>query len=64
MATPLLTKLKRGLPKPDDREGLQRVADSAKVSIHTLRKIVTGETSDPKLSTVEPLLRYLEREAA
>lgn len=61
----LLKYLLERLPKPDDKEGLERVAKGADVPFHTLLKVVKGETVDPRVSTFERLVRYLgECEAA
>lgn len=50
----------RRLPKPDDRERLELIAEGAQVPYHTLLKIAKGETTDPKASTLERLLRYFK----
>lgn len=43
---------------------LETLADEAGVPFHTLRKIATGETRDPRMSTAEQLREYFERQAA
>jgi predicted transcriptional regulator len=46
---------------------LQKIAHEAGVSFHTLLKIAKGETSDPRISTVQTLNDYfrgLEQRAA
>lgn len=61
----LLQFVRERLPAPNDREGLEAVAKGADVPYHTLLKIAKGETEDPRVSTVENLIRYFrEREAA
>jgi predicted transcriptional regulator len=56
------------LPEPGAEgfiERLEEIAKGAEVPFHTLLKIAKGETHDPRVSTVENLLRYFrEREAA
>lgn len=46
------------LPKRGDRPELETVAKGAGVPYHTLLKIVSGETSDPRTSTVNRLSIY------
>lgn len=60
----LLAALKQKLPPANDRAALEAVAAGAGVPYHTLLKIVKGETSDPRVSSVEKLLAYYERQAA
>lgn len=61
----LLQELLALLPKASERERLEEIARSAEVPYHTLLKIVNGQTTDPRVSTVDSLLRYLrQREAA
>lgn len=61
----LLTQLLAKLPPPTDKDRLEEVAVAAGVPYHTLLKIVKGETADPRVSTVDSLLKYFrEREAA
>jgi predicted transcriptional regulator len=43
---------------------LESLAGEAGVSFHTLRKIATGETADPRMSTADRLRAYLERKSA
>ena len=65
MDQPLLSYLLPRLPGPNEKDRLQEVAAAAGVPYHTLLKIVKGETADPRVSTVDSLLRYVrEREAA
>ena len=61
----LLKYVRERLPAPSDREALEVIAKGAEVPYHTLLKIAKGETADPRVSTVESLIRYFrEREAA
>ncbi len=53
------------LPAPNEREKLEVIAKGADVPYHTLLKIANGETSDPRVSTIDNLIRYFRmREAA
>lgn len=62
---PLLDYLLARLPGATEKDRLQEVATAAGVPFHTLLKIVKGETADPRVSTVDSLLKYLrEKEAA
>lgn len=62
---PLLDYLLARLPTAAEKDRLQEIATAAGVPYHTLLKIVKGETADPRISTVDSLLKYLrEREAA
>ena len=61
----LLKYVRERLPAPSDKEALEAIAKGADVPYHTLLKIAKGETHDPRVSTVENLIRYFrEREAA
>jgi predicted transcriptional regulator len=61
----ILKYVRERLPAPNDRTRLEEIAKGAAVPYHTLLKIASGETTDPRVSTVENLLRYFqEREAA
>jgi predicted transcriptional regulator len=64
----LFKSVKDRLPKPDAEDFNQRldqIAKGADVPFHTLLKIAKGETHDPRVSTVENLIRYFrEQEAA
>lgn len=61
----LLKYIRERLPLPSEKERLEEIAKGADVPYHTLLKIANGETEDPRVSTVENLLRYFqEREAA
>jgi predicted transcriptional regulator len=61
----LLRYVQERLPAPNERERLEEIAKAAGVPYHTLLKIAKGETHDPRISTVENLIRYFrEREAA
>lgn len=42
------------------RQELKAVASFTGVPFHTLRKIVDGETRNPRYHTIEPLRRYVE----
>lgn len=64
----LLKYVRERLPDPnEDRftELLEEIAKGAGVPYHTLLKIAKRETHDPRVSTIENLIRYFrEREAA
>ena len=61
----LLQYVRERLPSPSDKEALEAIAKGSGVPYHTLLKIAKGETEDPRVSTIEDLLRYFrEREAA
>jgi predicted transcriptional regulator len=61
----LLHYIRERLPAPNEKEALEKIAKGADVPFHTLLKIANGATEDPRVSTVENLLRYFrEREAA
>jgi predicted transcriptional regulator len=61
----LLAYVLERLPKPGERDRLEEISKGAGVPYHTLLKIVTGETRDPKVSTIDNLLRYFRtREAS
>ena len=65
METDSMAFLRKHLPPPSDKEALEAIAKGADVSYHTLLKIAKGETSDPRVSTVDSLTRYFrDREAA
>lgn len=57
----LLLRLRRRLPPANEKEALEAVARGSGVPVHTLRKIVTGETENPRVKTVEQLLKWVER---
>jgi len=62
---PLLDYLLARLPAASEKQRLQEVAMAAGVPYHTLLKIVKRQTADPRVSTVDNLLKYFrEREAA
>jgi hypothetical protein len=42
------------------RVELKAVAEFTGVPFHTLRKIVDGETRNPRFNTVEPLRKFVE----
>jgi hypothetical protein len=55
------------LPKQGDddfHERIDEIARGADVSPHTLLKIAKGETTDPRVSTVESLIRYFQQQGA
>ena len=61
----LLQFVRDRLPAPGEKEQLEVIAKGADVPYHTLLKIAKGETGDPRVSTIENLIRYFrEREAA
>lgn len=61
----LLKYIRERLPAPGEKEQLEAIAKGADVPYHTLLKIANGETADPRVSTVENLIRYFrEQEAA
>lgn len=64
MSQSLLSTLKKKLPAANERAALESVSAGSGVPYHTLLKIVKGETTDPRVSTVEQLLAYYERLAA
>lgn len=57
----LLPYVLERLPAKDDpqaAEKLAAIAAGAEVSLHTLLKIWNGATTDPRVSTIEHLIRY------
>lgn len=64
MDADLLIDLKARLPAANDRQALEKLAQEAAVPYHTLLKIVKGETSDPRISTVQRLHKALARATA
>lgn len=64
MEATLLDLLRAQLPALSDKLGLERVARESGVPYHTLLKIVSGETEDPRVSTVDNLLAYFRKQAA
>jgi predicted transcriptional regulator len=42
------------------RPELKAVAEFTGIPFHTLRKIVDGETQNPRFNTIEPLRKYVE----
>lgn len=61
----LLEYIRVRLPAAGDKEKLEVIAKGADVPYHTLLKIANGATEDPRVSTVENLIRYFrEHEAA
>jgi predicted transcriptional regulator len=56
----ILEYIRDRLPVPGDRERLEIIAKGADVPYHTLLKIANGETEDPRVSTVQNLLRYFQ----
>lgn len=65
MEATLLSYIRARLPAPSDKDRLEEISKGADVPYHTLLKIANGETEDPRVSTVENLLRYFrERETA
>lgn len=50
--------------KEKSRAELQEVADDAGLSFHTLIKLVNGQTPNPRIRTVEPLIKWYARRAA
>lgn len=63
MRKSLLDQVKDRLPAASEKAALTEIAEGSGVPFHTLLKIVKGETSDPRVSTVQSLLRYFERAA-
>lgn len=49
---------RRRLPRPSEKAELERVAKGSGVPYHTLLKIASGETEDPRTSTVNRLVVY------
>lgn len=64
MPDTLLESIKRKLPPAHEREALEAVATGSGVPFHTLLKIVTGETEDPRSSTLQMLVDYYDKVAA
>lgn len=62
LQTNLLEYIRARLPLPSERERLEQIADGSDVPYHTLLKIAKGETEDPRVSTVENLLRYFQEQ--
>lgn len=60
----LLLQVRRKLPPANEKEKLEAAAKGSGVPFHTLLKIITGETANPRIKTVEKLLRWTERQAA
>ena len=56
----LLQYVRERLPAPGEREKLEEIAKGADVPYHTLLKIAKGETEDPRVSTIENLIRYFQ----
>ena len=50
--------------KPMDMDTIALIAKRSGVPYHTLRKLATGETADPKISTVERLQAYHAKHVA
>jgi predicted transcriptional regulator len=50
--------VKERLPDPSNKDELDKIAKGSGVPFHTLLKIAKGETTDPRVSTVEELFRY------
>jgi predicted transcriptional regulator len=64
MTDDLLGSVKAKLPPANDRVALEALAEETGVPYHTLLKIAKGETTDPRVSTVQRLIHYFERRAA
>lgn len=64
MNADLLGSIKARLPAATDRAALEKLAQDSGVPFHTLLKIAKGETMDPRVSTVQRLMRHFERLAA
>jgi len=56
-----LNRLRKALPAKNQRAELERVAAATQVPYHTLLKIVNGATTSPRYTTVERLLKHVER---
>lgn len=54
----MLSYIRERLPAPGEKERLEEIAKGSAVPYHTLLKIAKGETADPRVSTVENLIRY------
>lgn len=52
------------LPPPSDKERLEEIAKGSSVNYHTLLKIANGQTDDPRVSTIEGLVRYFRDKEA
>lgn len=56
--------VRQRLPRSAERAELDVIAKGSGVSIHTLIKIVNGETEDPRTSTVNRLVIYFKSKEA
>lgn len=52
--------VKERLPAPSEKARLEEIANGARVPYHTLLKIAKGETTDPRVSTVQSLVDYFK----
>jgi len=50
--------------KKHSRAELQQVADDVGISFHTLVKLANGQTPNPRIRTVEPLLKWHAKRGA
>ena len=58
----LLLQVRRSLPPKNAKADLERVAKEADVPLGTLIKIVSGATENPRIKTIEKLLRWKSRQ--
>lgn len=56
--------VKERLPAPSEKQRLEEIAKGSNVPYHTLLKIAKGETTDPRVSTVQSLFSYFKSSAA
>ena len=56
----LLPYVLERLPAPSEKAKLEEIAKGAGVPYHTLLKVAKGETSDPRVSTIDALIRYFK----
>jgi predicted transcriptional regulator len=58
----LLLKVRRSLPPANAKAELEKAAKESGVPLGTLLKIVSGKTENPRIKTVEKLLRWRSRQ--
>lgn len=57
----LLLQVRRSLPPANEKGELLKAAKASGVPFHTLLKIVTGETENPRIKTIQKLLSWASR---
>lgn len=60
----MLSYVRERLPAPNEKDRLEEISKGSDVPYHTLLKIAKGETADPRVSTVESLIRYFRQRDA